>query len=448
MTPLSSQYAGLRCVLAAAPALGRREPHRRDRGSALLAALCFATVLALALGSYITVCYRTLEMSSRTVQGTRSVELAETGMEEALWALNRNDWTGWTIASTTATKTLSGFSFDGGVTGSVSLRIANYDGTTGIRTVTATGTTRKPDGTTTSRTLTSSSAKAPLFVNAIAGTTGRVRFRVGGSVDSYDSSVGTYATQTPGFSAIISSGSTYTTAATVELTNAEVKGYVATLGTGPSYGTSGKLIGPTTPSTTRIDSSRIISSPYQPRFEEVIPTGAGTSLPSGSATIGNVGSTSPRLYYASSVNLNGSQELTVNGPVVLVVSGDFAIWESARIRITSTGSLRIHVGGNLAICGYGIQNDTKLPKKLSIISSSTNDTYVMATDTPFHGVVYTPNSHFAVVNSQTIYGAIVARAVTFYSSPVFHYDLALRKEVFDGLETPFAVTNWRETSAE
>lgn len=89
--------------------LGRHASRSSERSAALLAALCFATVLALALGSYISVCYTTLQMSSRTVQSTRSVELAETGMEEALWALNKNDWSGWTLSGSTATKTLTGF---------------------------------------------------------------------------------------------------------------------------------------------------------------------------------------------------------------------------------------------------------------------------------------------------------------------------------------------------
>ena len=47
-----------------------------ERGAALLAALCFATVLAIALASYMTVCYRTLAMSTQSGMSTRSVELA------------------------------------------------------------------------------------------------------------------------------------------------------------------------------------------------------------------------------------------------------------------------------------------------------------------------------------------------------------------------------------
>lgn len=422
---------------------------RGNRGAALLAALCFATVLAISLGSYMTVCYRTLALSSRTVQGTRAIELAESGMEDALWALNKNDWSAWTITGSTATRTISGFNFDGGVTGTISLMVTSYDGSAGTRTVSVTGTTTQPDGSTISRRLTSTSARAPLFINAVSGTTGRVRFRSAGSADSYDSSLGTYASQTPGYTAIIASGSTSTSSATVQLTNAQIKGYVSTLSTGPSYSTSGKLIGPTTPVTTKIDPTRITTSPYQPIFDEVVPTGAGTTLPSGSATIGTSGATAAELYYATDVYLTGSQVLTVDGPVVLVISGDLNINTSAKIRITSTGSLRIHLAGDLTINGNGIQNDTLLPKNLLIISTSNPyDTYGMATNTPFYGVIYTPVSSLTVSNSQTIYGAIVAKAVTFNASPVLHYDLDLRRTVFGGLDTPYAVADWRETSTD
>ncbi len=395
----------------------------------------------------MTICYRTLALSSRTVQGTHAIALAESGMEDALWALNKNDWSAWTITGSTATRSISGFTFDGGVTGNISLKVISYDGSAGTRTVTVTGTTTQTDGSTISRSLTSTSARAPLFVNAVAATTSRVRFRSAGSADSYDSSLGTYASQTPGYSAIIASSSTSTSSATVQLTNAQIKGYAATISTGPSYSTSARLIGPTTPVTTKIDTSRISTSPYQPIFEEIVPTGAGTPLPNGNATIGTAGATAAQLFYATDLSLTGSQTLTVDGPVVIVVSGDLYITNTAKIRITSNGSLRMHLSGDMTINGNGIQNDTQRPKNLVIISTTNPyDTYGMATNTAFYGVIYTPVSSLTVSNSQTIYGAIVAKAVTFNASPVFHYDLDLRRTVFDGLDTPYAVADWRETN--
>jgi len=434
----------------AAPA-SKKAPGSRfsgQNGAALLAALCFATVLAIALTSYLTLCYRSLSLSSRSAHGTHSIELAETGMEDALWALNKNDWSTWSITDTTATKTISGFTYDNGATGSVALTITNYDGVAGPRTVTANGTTTLPDGTTISRTLTSSSAPAALFSNAVAGTTGKVKFRSAGTVDSYDSTLGDYSTQTPTYSAIISSGSTSVSSATVQLTNAQIKGFVATLSTGPSYSSSARLIGPTTPGTTKIDSSRISTSPYQPIFDELAPSGTGSVLPGGTTTIGTPGATSPALYTATDVLLGSSDVLTVDGPVTLVITGNLYVSSSAKIHITPNGSLEIHLAGDLAIDGNGIQNDTSLAKNLIIIATADNlyNSLEMGTNTAFYGVLYTPHNSLTISNSQAIYGAIVAKSVTFNASPAIHYDLALRNVTFRGIETPFGVGNWREST--
>jgi hypothetical protein len=82
-----------------------------------------------------------------------------------------------------------------------------------------------------------------------------------------------------------------------------------------------------------------------------------------------------------------------------------------------------------------------------VIISTTNpyESYGMATDTPFHGVIYTPISSLTVSNDQAIYGAIVARSVTFLRSPSFHYDVSLRTLVLPGVATPFGLDRWRET---
>ncbi|MBI5770496.1 MAG: hypothetical protein HZA93_22150 [Verrucomicrobia bacterium] len=430
------------------------KPLTSERGAALLAALCFAAVLAIALGSYITLCHRSLEMSTRNMSSTHSVELAEVGMEEALWALNKNDWdpSRWTINGTTATRTLSGFAYDNGVTGSVVITVTNYDGSLPTdRTITVTGTTTTSDGTTSSRTLTSTSAKTPLFVNAVAATTGRVRFRVAGTVDSYDSSRGDYSSQTPTYSAVLSSGMTGASSATVVLTDTNVKGYTASLFGIPGYGTGATLRGPNTPVSTKIDSARISTSVYQPIFEENVPTGTMTLLPTGTATIGTPGATTPELYYATTVSLSGTQILTVDGPVKLVISGDLLVTTNAKIHVTTNGSLEIHLAGDMTLKGNGIQNDTKLPRKLIIQARADNvyDSLEMTNTTPFYGVIYTPYNALTVGSSQTIYGSIVAKSVTFNASPTIHYDVDLRdsvRGVFDGIITPYAVSSWRETS--
>lgn len=440
-----------------------------ERGAALLAAMCFAAVLAIALGSYITMCYRSLEMSTRNMSSTHSVELAEVGMEEALWALNKSDWSGWTIVGTTATKTISGFTYDNGVTGSVTATITNYDGSSGTRTLSVTGTTTLDDGTTTSRTVSSTSAKAPLFVNAVAATaartasTGSVTFTSGGTVDSYDSSLGDYTSQTPTYSAVLSSSATAPSSATVGLVNAQVKGYAASnYSGGPSYSTSATLRGPSTPLTTKIDTARISSSPYQPTFSILTPSGSGTTISSPAAgttlTLGAAGETTPRLYYCSNIDMRAANtKIQVNGPVQLVITGTGSFYvglnggdSTTQIQIASTGSLEVFTGGDIAIYKGGISNATKDPKKCAIYGTYTGTAPDMNTSTAFYGVVYLPYADFKVISNNAIYGSLVANKVQFTgTAPVVHYDLNLRTVAstdFRGLEQPFAVSSWRETS--
>jgi hypothetical protein len=67
----------------------------RSRGSVVLVALCLVTVIAIALASYIAVCSRAMSLSNRTFQNNLSKQLAEMGIEEALRAFNKNDWSDW-----------------------------------------------------------------------------------------------------------------------------------------------------------------------------------------------------------------------------------------------------------------------------------------------------------------------------------------------------------------
>ncbi len=115
--------------------------HKRlqiQNGSVTLVSLCFVAVLGIALAGYIAVCSRAMNMSNRTFQGNLSKQLAEVGIDEALRAFNKNDWTDWSNSGTAADWTVSGTTascnlifpsgkFGQGVTGSVKIRIDNYD---------------------------------------------------------------------------------------------------------------------------------------------------------------------------------------------------------------------------------------------------------------------------------------------------------------------------------
>lgn len=499
------------------------------RGSALLAALCFCAVLGIALASYMAVCSQTLQLSNRNSQGTRSLELAETGMEEALWALNKEgyNWSDWTVDNganpKVATKTIDGFSFGNGVTGSATLTIENYDGSSGLsgyaqglRKLKVVGQTLLADGSTVTRTIQASAQKAPMFVNAVAsissgsaldgnnnGRTG-VSFTSAGTVDSFDSArAGPYGDldgdgianiddpdmdgdgtanavdddedgdglpnewdtipygDTAGFSGVVAS------ATSVTLTNARISGYVTAAPNQNgdarlSYSSNARVAGPTTSMSTSIDATRISTSPYQPVFEIKAPT-ASTPLPAGTTSIGDPTASGPALYFATDVLLTGSEVLTVNGPVILVISGYLKIQQNAKIQVTTTldefgavigtGSIQILLTGStseLSIGGKGIENKTKRPKNVAVFDAATSayNPPEIATSEEFHGVVYAPNSELTVSSDLQLYGSLVAKHVTISGSPSIHYDVDLRRVTtqFSGLETPYVISSWQETT--
>lgn len=474
----------------------------RTRGSALLAALCFAAVLALALVSYAGLCYSSLKSSARALQSTRSVELAESGLEDALWALNNNTpnstsaWTttGWNSAPSggVAIKQSGVMTFENGSTGQIQIKLRNYPGnsTTPV-TITSWGIVTSSDGSTMIRALTSNAPFVPVFVNAVGTTSGPVVFANGGSADSYDSSDhtkstnGDYDPTKAGFSAIIASGvppPPNLLAPPVQLTNTQLNGYVLSISgaAAPSYDSSTTIranAGQTMP----VDPGQLMTFPNskQPLFAENLPaSGSGEPIPS---TLGVSGDTTPQVYIASGdINLTSSSDsITVNGPVTLVVPGDFSISGDASITLAPGGSLALHVAGNLAIDGGGIYNQTfdpvkvdpdtglplqYLPKRLAIFNTSTasNLTFEMGTATPFRGVIYVPNSDFVVNGNQSILGSVVAKSVTFNATTQFHYDLSLRKpnpnDPLDAAASgikgstaanapyPYTVTSWSELS--
>jgi hypothetical protein len=456
-------------------------PHG-ERGAAMLAALCLAMVFAIALSSYVAMCYVSLIASTRNGVSGHCMEIAEAGIEQALYTEQNSAWSSptWTvsgaIATASLTMTASGLvsssssptplNLGNGAIGTVNITVNNY--ASSAPSIISQGVVTLPLGSTTvgtkptiSRTLTfnagtSGSTAAPVFVNAVAATTGRVIFDFAGTLDSYNSnpSAGvfqTYLLAPHGYSAVVASGDVTSGSPTVCLNAAVVNGYAVGYDCNSpsttnwlSYGTSGKLIGPNTPNATYIDSSRILTSPvaYQPVFPEITPFPSASSLPSAFTSGGNqlnralapmgiAGATIPT-YYSAGGGANLATTLTVQGPVVIFSYSAFTIGPGGGIVLSGpTASLQIFQEyGDIDIAGNGITNTNAypLPKKVAILSTNNASfTVRISTANDFYGIIYFPYEAVTVTSSLNIYGSIVGSSVTFNGgNPAIHYDNALR----------------------
>src|SRR5271165_4755137 len=278
-----------------------------ERGSAMLAALCLAMVFAICLSSYIALCYNSLKMSTRNLMGSHCIELAETGIERALYSQNNWDWAApWAVnaVSSTASLTLPAFSFENGATGLVNVSVVENIPKTNWAQITSTATVTLPDGTKLTRSLQCVCEPLSTFVNAAAATTGNVTFTNGGALDSYNSSLGAY--QPGGYSAVVFSGYTPTPpppypSASVVLNTSVVDGYAGgTFANAVSYANNAKLLGPNTPNGVNVDTSRVLTVPqgFQPVLPENVPP-ATTSISSinTSMSLGTAGATLPTVVY-------------------------------------------------------------------------------------------------------------------------------------------------------
>jgi hypothetical protein len=103
-----------------AASTSRLSPHLQgSRGSALLTALIFAVLIVIAVVSSITLSTQSLKLAHRTFFGDAANNLAETGIEEAVWSFNKmglstdtttvaTAWSGWTLGNALSDAYMSG----------------------------------------------------------------------------------------------------------------------------------------------------------------------------------------------------------------------------------------------------------------------------------------------------------------------------------------------------
>lgn len=459
-----------------------RAPDYRQQASVTLVALCFTTVLAIVLSSYLMLCYNSYRLSTRLLHEDKARQLALVGLEESLWALNQANWTSsgpgsasaWTISGSSQTVTLTYGSVGQGASGQLALTVANWASTGPATwpTITSAATITLGDGRIVTKTLQATTTTAPLFGNALASANSYVSFVSGGLVDSWNSDPDnnpatpvvaySFTAGAPGNYAAVVAGNDNGTNCVI-FNQALINGYVASFGQPASYSASstlpGRLKGPGTPAAVNVDPERLGTSAFIPAFPVFAvnrPSTAGTNF---GGLLNNIldlvaillgGSPSYNVYEVTGdLTINGvpllSPNMTIDHPMQLIVDGNFTIGGSGQITVTPTGSLQMFVAGDGAIGGNGILNQTNDPSKVSIFftDSSTSNSVRWTTSADFYGVIYSVNKPIDIRQNATFYGALLSgqyvRFSTSATAPVFHYDTALRHVRFKDIATPFMI---------
>ncbi|MFM1749450.1 MAG: hypothetical protein RLZZ188_3116, partial [Verrucomicrobiota bacterium] len=115
---------------------GPAKRSRRTRGALLIVALLICAIIGISITSYIQLGRTSLTVANRALYNNAAMNLAENGLEEAMYAINQDatastySWSGdgWTTSGTEAKRKWTGTRFDQNATGEVRVRVENYAG--------------------------------------------------------------------------------------------------------------------------------------------------------------------------------------------------------------------------------------------------------------------------------------------------------------------------------
>jgi hypothetical protein len=424
--------------------------HLTDRrGSILLVTLILSLGLAIFLGSYVKLATGTFRMSDRSFFANGCLNLAEAGLEEALYALNNADWTGWTKNGVNMNRTIANVDMGQGATGSIKVRVFEYASDISPRVV-AEGRANLNSGPQVIKQIEIVANTKSYWANGMVAKN-TITFNGGPTyVDSFDSAdpahsnFGFYDYSKRKDNGHV--GSVSVGIGAVSVGNAEIWGYVATGGSAPTVGGSGKIHGADTPAGVDIDPNRIRTD-FTANFETIAAPAASfdhiyTDV-EGTQVLGALGSTS--VIKASAIRNNSGEVTTILGDVTMVVSGEIDV--KGAILVEPTSRLTVYVEGDIDIGGSGALNATGLSKNLVIYgTSTTTQTMGIGGSGALAAAIYAPNADLELKGgggaiAGHFMGSAVANNVVLSGNFKYHYDEDLANLSSTGVYT---VGEWRE----
>lgn len=460
-----------------------RSPHA-ERGSVLIVAMLLAGIIAISLVSYLKLSNSALNISQRNFYDNSAMNLAETGLERALYCLNQNQvngvalataWPssdGWTINTTThvATATFTINNIGPNTTGTIKVYVNNFDLNGTIVIVSKSSVQTTNGGPPLSKFIEVTLSKRNMFAGLVAKNT-----IVGDSnlkVDSWTSTNATTGAYSPYSSGLAQATGPIgvVSASNGALSvgdNASIAGTVNTGGGTISKSGASKLtntVGGTGWNTGLENKSFTYTFP-----PIIVPTPSATNYISANITAsvtfpraGDVMASDGKYYYsfAAGKGINyASNTMTVTKPVVFIMtshSGVNAIYTSSAATFTygiaagdttSQGSFNIYTDGNINFDSGANWFQNKAPVNTGIWgTNSTAQTFTTRGGGTFYGSIIAENATIAFDSGTNIMGAFCCKAMTLLGGVNFHYDASLGMIGGGG----YKVTKWKElqTAAE
>lgn len=431
------------------------------KGFVLIFALLITSISLLLLIPYASRVLADLKLTSIINNSTLALNLAEAGVERALWemAWNDNTFSGFTSTPSYTSGILTGYTYSilvNSFQDSTNKIVGDYDISAWVsldeKSATVTGTGYVPNRAHYEAKRTIKATYVKNNFNRAIGACGTDGITLGknSKVDSYTSdNGGTYATTQAN-----SDGDIATNGPINIPNNTYVYGNA---NPGKDYPFSSQPVGVT-------GSWGTLQAPlvYDPIPAETLSAERASGLAAlghGVITESESGSytrTGDNLVVDKTVTLTGGsyyfKSITVNNGGNIIVNGQSTIYvDEGNVLVDKQGDLNVSAqttfyvaGGDITIETQGDINTLGVPKNLTIYSTGTTITLITQTD--FFGAIYAPNAAISLTAKTAggeMYGAIACNSFVSGTNTAVHFDKALLKE--SPLFLNSRVTSWQET---
>jgi hypothetical protein len=462
----------------------KTSPFRSERGSLLIVAMIMSAIIAVSIASYINVGRSSLTMANRSLYNNGSMNLAENGLEEAMYSINRlvadptysftaNGWTA--VGTSDMRRKWTGTTFDQNATGEVRVYIYNYAGTPRViaRSIVRLGGAAT---NTIEKWIEVRLAKTSKFANGLVAKDSISFSGNNASVDSWNSDPDNNPATAPvPYSTAVdndrgSVGSISVSVSAVLVNNADIWGFAATGGALPSVGANGR-VGPFGQANGTMDMSRV-STDFSASFDAVTaPSTSGITIAGGITgavaanmslpRVGDLPAADGKFYYDTThIGFNNAtfqvrrRAGDTSAPQVVLRLSNTATsisigGGSGALNVETGARLEIYAPGDIQIAGNGIMNGgttagtSNQPINLQIWGTKTSGVQDIriAGNGALSCVLYAPQGSVKINGNGDVMGSVVANDITCVGNAAFHYDESLGN--FGG-NNPFRVSRWNE----
>ncbi|MBI4624289.1 MAG: hypothetical protein HY736_13875 [Verrucomicrobia bacterium] len=436
--------------------------------------MILCAVIGVSIVSYLGLGRTTMEISNRALYNNGAMNLAENGLEQAVYAVNKAvadpsyNWSshGWTTSGDEARQRWTGYSFGQGATGEVRAYVEEYTGGVAPKIVSRSIVTLGGSSAgTLEKWIEVRLRKTSRFANGLVARDSISFSGTNASVDSWNSDPDRDpATAAIPYSAAVRNdngtvGSISVSVNAVAVNNADIWGYASTGGALPSVGSNG-TVGPFGTATGTMDMSHV-STDFSASFDAVTFPTATYSNYGGAITTtislprGGIDTMAADGYYyieADSVNFT-NETLTITAKVILKLTNALTAIDigggSGALNINTGAELQVYGAGDIKIAGQGLLNGgttaatANQPAKCQFYGTKTSGTQdiQIAGNGVLSALVYAPQGSVKINGNGDVCGSVVANSITCTGNAAFHYDESLAN--FGG-NNPYRVSRWTE----